>query len=455
MIYKRIYLFLLPFIGLFNLNAQNYTLEKINISGNSRTKSEYIFWALTLKEGQVYSENQIKEECKNSHGRLLSTNLFNDVQLETEKKDSSFTLHLKLIERWYYWPIPFIELSDRNVNQWWDFNFDPKRTNYGMYLFLYNLRGRNETLKLTYGRGFTKIIGFNYRIPLLNFEKKWGIDISVFRRINREFSLRTFQDKQEFYSNFDQDLLTWWDSHLKLQHRKSQYHLQEIIFKHAHTTLNIDENMKELNKHFLFGEDKQNKYAISYTYQYEKTNNKYYPLEGAVYGGSFETALVNSIGLLESELYYKGYIPLGHWFFSHNYKGMVRWFNAKDYRINRALGYKQNIRGYELNVIDGNAYVLTKLQMRYELLKHKSYHFPMIPIKSYRVLPLGLYAGFFTDFGYVNSTQINQNKLNNTLLYSLGLSLDAIIFVDWVFRFEYSYNPHSQLNFALSFEQAF
>ena len=59
----------------------------------------------------------------------------------------SGTVSHEVKEKWYIWPIPTIEFADRNFNIWADSSFDPSRTNYGLYLFTYNLFGLNHTLK--------------------------------------------------------------------------------------------------------------------------------------------------------------------------------------------------------------------------------------------------------------------------------------------------------------------
>ena len=83
---------------------------------------------------------------------------------------------LKVTERWYVWPYPIFEISERNFNVFWDSlrhsNFqDFSRLNYGVFLNWYNFRGRNELLKIKYRKGYKEHYLFEYDIPYLNQEK--------------------------------------------------------------------------------------------------------------------------------------------------------------------------------------------------------------------------------------------------------------------------------------------
>ena len=93
------------------------------------------------------------------------------------------------MERWYVWPNPIFELSERNFNVWWhDFkanNYsDFSRVNYGLFLVWENFRGRNELLKMKYRRGFKEHYLFNYEIPYFNKKKTLGLNAftQLFRR---------------------------------------------------------------------------------------------------------------------------------------------------------------------------------------------------------------------------------------------------------------------------------
>jgi hypothetical protein len=44
-------------------------------------------------------------------------------------------------ERWYTFPVPIFELSDRNFNEWWqNYNHDFRRVNYGLRLYQVQLQ---------------------------------------------------------------------------------------------------------------------------------------------------------------------------------------------------------------------------------------------------------------------------------------------------------------------------
>ena len=68
------------------------------------------------------------------------------------------------------------QLADRNFNEWWEnYNHDLSRVIYGLKLYQYNMRGRNETLTLTAQFGFIQRYELMYRIPYLDKRQKQGL----------------------------------------------------------------------------------------------------------------------------------------------------------------------------------------------------------------------------------------------------------------------------------------
>ena len=75
-----------------------------------------------------------------------------------------------------------------------------------------------------------------------------------------------------------------------------------------------------------------------------------------------------------------------------------------------------------------------------------------MPIDQFNDAKLIMYFKLFFDTGWVhNYPEYESNRrLTNTFLYSAGAGIDMITMYDLVFRFEYSYNSESELNFALN-----
>ena len=99
---------------------------------------------MLVQTGKEYPDDgsdNFLELVRKSEERILNLNLFNEVNITINTNESPSTnchVLVEVVEKWYVWPIPFVEFSDRNFNVWKNLAFDPGRTNYGLYMFNYN-----------------------------------------------------------------------------------------------------------------------------------------------------------------------------------------------------------------------------------------------------------------------------------------------------------------------------
>ena len=125
-------------------------INKILIVGNNLTRNSIILRELRLKKGDVVSENYLAYILKKDQQKLFNLHLFNTATIRPIPLDTgTVDLLVEVDERWYTFPVPRFQLSDRNFNEWWEnYNHDWDRVNYGIKLYQYNLWGRNHTLLL-------------------------------------------------------------------------------------------------------------------------------------------------------------------------------------------------------------------------------------------------------------------------------------------------------------------
>ena len=281
---QSVVVILLFIFSIFKASAQKVQVDKIEIIGNKRTKESVILREILLSPKSTYSLQSVDSLLQISKNLLWNLKLFNDVLVSTQFIDSQgrkIKVVVKLVERWYLWPWPFVESADRNINQWIQFNLDPQRTNYGMYLFLFNLRGRNETLKLTFSEGYTKSLGAEYQIPNIDKAKKWSAKAKINQKKNEEIWYNTFNDKLQFFRMIGVNMITKNIAQLEMEFRPKYFfrHKMGIDFQSVkvHDTV-----AKELNPKFIFND--QNNYqqtlSLSYEMEYDQRNNKYYPTNG-------------------------------------------------------------------------------------------------------------------------------------------------------------------------------
>ena len=168
------------------------TIGSISISGNKKTKSPIILRELTFRSNDTIDLKSIEQLLKRSEQNLLNTSLFNFATITSElnEENLSVSINIAVSERWYLWPSPVFEIQDRNFNTWWETK-DLFRINYGLFLSMYNVRGRNETAVLKFRKGYTELYGFSYKIPYLDKKQNLGANISVNYSRNNEVAFNT------------------------------------------------------------------------------------------------------------------------------------------------------------------------------------------------------------------------------------------------------------------------
>ena len=116
-------------------------INSIHIPGNKRTLKTIITGELRLKEGDIISDHDLEYVIKKDQQKLFNLHLFNTVSIRTVALDSTLIdLQVNLEERWFSFPVPRFQLSDRNFNEWWqNYNHDMSQVNYGIKLYQYNL----------------------------------------------------------------------------------------------------------------------------------------------------------------------------------------------------------------------------------------------------------------------------------------------------------------------------
>src|SRR5579871_5399177 len=156
------------------------TVGRVLIAGNKITKDRIISRELTLKSGDTISVRRLPHELLWDKRKIYNLRLFHTVSVQAlELSNNTIDLLVEVTERWYTFPIPIFELSDRNFSEWWNnYNHDLNRINYGISLTRFNFRGRYETLQLVAQFGFTQRYELSYRIPYIDKKQKQGLSFN-------------------------------------------------------------------------------------------------------------------------------------------------------------------------------------------------------------------------------------------------------------------------------------
>jgi len=96
------------------------TVNRVLIVGNKVTKEGIISREITLKRGDTISLKRLQHELLWDKRKIYNLRLFHTVTVRAlEMPDGTFDLLVDVTERWYTFPIPIFELSDRNFSEWW------------------------------------------------------------------------------------------------------------------------------------------------------------------------------------------------------------------------------------------------------------------------------------------------------------------------------------------------
>ena len=439
--------------------GQQTKVESIEILGNQRTKEAVILRELSFKQGILYDEEELSEHLLTSRNRLMNLNLFNEVELLKNCESDLCTVKIVLVERWYIWPIPSLEFSDRNFNVWQNLDFDPQRTNYGLYLFNYNLFGSNHTLKLSLIRGYNQKVGLEYRIPFLGPENPWGVELKYQHENQQELWQKTVNDQLVFYKSDEKGAIKENMLSVSLSRRLNLNTSLNITAGLVDSKISDEiQSLPSTFSYFIDSSVHQQKLSFGVNAIYDRRDNQFYPLVGEYLDVGVEYqrfAALSSTSNVNLRAQWDEFRPIGQRFYSvYSIYGVINTNERLGYHDYKMLGYEQAIRGYEQYVSDGHAAVVLRSAIKYHLLKEHQLVFNFLP-KAYRKLPVNLFLELFMDLGRTSSSRIiRENSLPNNTLASTGLGLNCLFYNDRVIRFEYSYNRFKEGGLYIHFKKA-
>ena len=449
---------ILLFFG--QITQAQITVSSISINGNIKTQKDIILREISFEENIKYTQEELSQKTEESKENLVNLKLFNFVEISNVEKDNTAEITIEVIEKWYIWPYPVFEISERNFNTWWqefsDNNYsDFSRLNYGVYFNWENFRGRNELLKLKIRKGFKEHYLLAYEVPYFNKNKTIGINTNLqfFRRKKTHYStqenkLNYFESEQ--YSSIDYDLNT------EIVYRNNIHQKHKLKLTYLKST--IDDSIAILNPNYL-GEGKTSAIAfnLKYSFSYEKRDYTVYPLHGYYLDLSAKKYFSGSTQHTEILSKVEKYIePINRLFIGSSFKSKYITEGKQPYFLQKALGYQDYVRGYEYYVVDGQSYWLSKTAIKYALIEKTTFNIPYVRMRQFNKSHYSIYLGLFSDLGYViNDEEKTQNSLNNSLLWGRGVALDYVTYYDKLLRIEYSINGLGEKGVFLHFSSPF
>lgn len=438
---------------------------RVLIVGNSTTRSRIITRELTLSAGDTIRLKNLPATLDLDRNKIYNLRLFNTVECRFFEYDPAMVdLIIEVSERWYTFPVPIFELSDRNFNEWvQNYKADFRRVNYGLRLYQYNFRGRNETLRLTAQFGFIRKYELQYRIPNLDARQRHGLSFKFDYGEPKNVAYFTQDHKLDFISGRT-TLRTTTGFNATYTFRKSFY--KTHAFELEYRKNRVADTVAYLNPNF-YGEDspRQQFFSVSYSFNADRRDVIAYPLKGYQF-----TVFINKSGLglasenvnmLEANVTYARHFDLKKgWYLANFTSGYLGSRSNQPYSMFGALGYRsQLVRGYEIFVIEGPLFALNKTTLKKRIFS-RVWHFDEMPAAQFRHFPLDIYLKMYTDLGYVQNYPFYEKldlntRLSDRLLAGAGFGLDVVTFYDTVFRFEYTFTREGTRGFFFNLRKEF
>jgi outer membrane protein assembly factor BamA len=451
---------LIVFIFFFGFSQSSFAstasdtllIVDINVSSpNIKTKPSVIIRELSFSKGELMDWIQLLEyHIPRSIANLKNLNLFNQIEITPKRDNETISVTIEVVEKWFLWPIPYIEFADRNINQWSTLDFDPYRTNIGLYVFKYNLFGLNHTAKTTIGTGYTNTLGFEYKAPYIDARKRIGFKLDVHRKLNNEIRYGVIENKEQFFRS-DETLVTKTSGFLGFIFRPGLYTRHQLSVNYSNIDISDTVLSALLNPNYLFEQlTEQQLTTFQYLVSYDNRNNKLLPLSG-IYAniGLAVTQGDQSFTTVGFDLNFYRPLPLPRMYsgLSYVYQDVLN--KTLPYALNKAIGVKNNVRGYEQYLFLGDQFAILRAELRYLIIPERDVSLKYMPVKAYKTMPIESYISAFYDQAQVINDGIQ------TDIYGFGIGVNTLIYYDKVIRFEYSWNHWNRSGIKLHFKKAF
>jgi len=455
--YFRFLFFPLLLFSVFAQAQNNVIISSLTFEGNKITRERILLREMTFREGQSISRSQLNYHLDRSKGNIWNLQLFNFVEIDTcWFSQTEIDIVVRVTERWYVWPIPFVEFADRNLSEWWETKrWD--RLDYGTLIKWSNFRGRREELTLHLRFGYNNQYEIRYEVPYLDHAQKWGIGFQGGYRQGREVAYTTVGNKRVFYKNPNKYIRKESFGAISPTWRPNLYNVHKLEVGYARYWI-LDSVAKLQPEYFGAGENLAKYFSIEYEVLRDVTDYTDYPLKGYRFELRLRKdglrILDSPIDLWSLEVEFAKYWQLHkRWYFAHAQKIKVSSTNGQAYSLQQGLGYERDfVRGYEYYVIDGQHFGLLKTALKWAILPFRKVKLKFLKSSKFNTLPLAIYANLNFDLGYVIDNQFNQgNPLAGSMLLGGGLGIDLVTFYDISWRFEYSMNKNLEHGFFVHF----
>lgn len=454
---------LISFLFSLGLMAQNQDtlviVQDVMLIGNKVTHDKIMYREITMKPGDTLGQVEFISKMSKSRENLMNTSLFNIVEVQdtliSTQGISVYSVTYTVIERWYIWPLPIIELAERNLNAWWETK-DFSKINYGASLNWENFRGRRERLTAIIQFGFDEKLGFSYSVPYIDKKQTIGMGFGFNRTNNHEISYETVNNQVERIK-LDDYAHKSYHTFFKLGNRPDIY--KEHSFEVSYNDHLYDDTVFQINPDFYHGDsDRAQFFKLSYFFKNDHRDYRTYPLKGYYFDLLVEKFGIgffpkSNINLINAKVNLRKFWTFSRrWYFAGGFTGRIGNSENQPYFLNSGIGYGRDfVRGYEYYVVDGQIYGLVKTDLKFALIPQQVSTIKFIPTDKFNKIPWAVYLSVYSDLGYVPGEITNGNTLQGAALWGYGFGLNLVTYYDIVFRVEYSFNQFGENGLFIHF----
>lgn len=417
-------------------------INNLFLTGNKRTKSFIVFREVPFVKGTELSESDLEKQLVLARQQVMNTLLFVDVNVYVAARNGNLVdINIDVKERWYFFPLPYFRLVDRNFNQWWvEQHRSLERVNYGIKFTQNNISGRNDNLDVWLITGYTQQVTLRYNLPFFDRKLKQGFNIGIISATQKEINYATGDNKQLFYRS---EAVNKKNLRLEFTYSYRPDVRQRHMFRIGYSNERVSDTVVKINPQYFPNGGAQMKYLdLTYTYRYYNVDYRPYPTTGFFGEASlYRRGFNNTDGLWQLNGRAVYVQPLTKNAFVHFEALAIAKAPFRSFFVNEKLigyGFYQ-LRGLEYNVVDGmvgGAFKTTFATKVFSFILRNPF-----PSKTHDKIPIRFFLKTYADAGYAyNPSPRPTNTLNNRLLRTWGFGMDIVSIYDFVFKIEYSFN---------------
>ncbi|MEN8226990.1 MAG: BamA/TamA family outer membrane protein [Bacteroidota bacterium] len=436
-------------------------IEDILIQGNQVTKDPIILRELVFGIGDTILKMELLPAFQRSKENLLNLTLFNFVYFDaTHLPGNRINVQITVTERWYIWPIPILEYAERNFSEFvknreWD------KINYGFFLKWKNFRGRNEMLTTKIRLGYSQVYSLDYTVPNIGKRQQHGVSSGFNMHQQNEVIIATVSNQPVEYKPWEKPAEIRLNAYTRYTFRRKLYTAHTLRFEYFDYI--VSDSVAIYNPNFLGeGRTQLQFFALSYIFNHDVRDSKVYPLEG------FAVKIrADQLGMgIIPDYPYATLRITGNLMFHQKLANRIYFYNTTKgryssekfmpYALNRGLGYNEFLSGYESYVMDGSDYVISKYNLKFQVIKPTTQSIPFIGMEQFKKVHYAIYFNVFADAGYVNNVFPHPtNNMVNSWQFSTGVGLDFVTYYDQVFRIDYAFNRYGEHGLFFHIETPF